>query len=133
MVTTTVDNTDRFPDWPKTDFTRTTIDLDEVLRGCPGPDCIPPLDAEAATDIPGERAGVTRFAAASTLALTERMPIVLVRVNGEVRGYPLHILTWHEIVTTRLAGCPSRSRSARFAARQSPSTGGLRAGGWTLE
>ena len=105
-ATTPASDAGRFPDWPMTDFTRTTIDLDEVLRGCPDADCIPPLDAEGATDIPGERGGLARFAAASTLTLAERMPIVLVRVNGDVRGYPLHILTWHEIVNDTVGGVP---------------------------
>ncbi|MGI8925098.1 MAG: DUF3179 domain-containing (seleno)protein [Tepidiformaceae bacterium] len=96
----------RFPDWPLTDFSRATIDLHEVIRGCPAADCIPALDAEGTVAIPSSRGGRATFAPVSTVDLEPQMPVVVVRVAAEVRGYPLHVLTWHEIVNDRLGGVP---------------------------
>ncbi len=38
------------------------------------------------------------------LAPTE--PVIRVFINRKARDYPLHILTWHEIVNDELAGVP---------------------------
>lgn len=104
--TPSTDGASRFPDWPETDFTRVEVNLDEVIRGCPGRDCIPPLDAEGAVSIPGERGGQARFVSIAEAGVEAQMPVAAVVVNGEARGYPLHILTWHEIVNDNLGGIP---------------------------
>jgi len=87
-----------FPGWENTDFSRATVPLEEILTGCAGRDCIPPLDAEGAVELTSERAGTARFAAASTLDFAPQLPVAVVTVDGITRAYPLHILTWHEIV-----------------------------------
>lgn len=104
--TPSTDGASRFPDWPDTDFSRVEVNLDEVIRGCPGPDCIPPLDAEGATSIPGERGGQAKFVTIAAADVAPQMPVAAVVVNGEARAYPLHILTWHEIVNDTLGGIP---------------------------
>jgi hypothetical protein len=38
--------------------------------------------------------------------LTPREPVIAVEVAGEIRAYPLQILTWHEIVNDTIAGKP---------------------------
>lgn len=95
-----------YPDWPKTDFTRSTVDPREIMRGCPGRDCIPPLDLEGAVEIQAPRGGHARFAPAATLDYAERLPVTVVTVDGITKGYPLHILTWHEVVNDRFANRP---------------------------
>jgi hypothetical protein len=93
-------------DWPNTDFTRSTVDPREIMRGCPGRDCIPPLDAEGAVELPAPRGGHARFAPAATLSYADRLPVAVVTVDGVTKGYPLHILTWHEVVNDRFGDRP---------------------------
>ena len=38
--------------------------------------------------------------------LTDNAPVVVIEVNGEARGYPLEILTWHELVNDTVGGEP---------------------------
>ncbi len=95
-----------YPDWPRTDFSRATIDPREVVRGCPSRDCIPPLDAEGAVQLPAPRGGHARFAPARELPYADRLPVVVVTVEGVTKGYPLHILTWHEVVNDRFGERP---------------------------
>lgn len=95
-----------FPDWPNTDFSKVTINLDEVMRGCPSRDCIPALDAEGAVEIASPRGGHARFAPASTLDLAARLPVAVVTFEGVTKAYPLHVLTWHEIVNDRFGDVP---------------------------
>ena len=37
---------------------------------------------------------------------TDNVPLVQVNINGDVRGFPLEILTWHEIVNDTIGGIP---------------------------
>ncbi len=82
--------------WP-TDWTRRTIELDELLVGLPRldpRDGIPPIDRP-------------RFEAiADATWLGDAEPGALVRLDGEVRFYPLSILTRHEIVNDRIGDIP---------------------------
>lgn len=82
--------------WP-TDWTRQTVGLDEFLVGLPRLD---PRDGIPPTDTP-------RYEPiADATWLGEREPGALVRLNGEVRFYPLSILTRHEIVNDRFGDIP---------------------------
>ncbi len=92
--------------WPETDFSRHTVPYDEIIQGCPGRDCIPALDAAGATTIPAARGGQAKFAPVASVAYAARMPVAYVTVGGTVRGYPLHILTWHEVVNDRFGDVP---------------------------
>ncbi len=81
-------------EWPITDFSRTEIDLSEVISGGPGKDGIPSIDNPV-------------FVAVSDYTEADPMePVVGVIINGEARAYPLRVLTWHEIVNDELGGVP---------------------------
>lgn len=82
--------------WP-TDWTRRTVDLGEFLLGLPRVD---PRDGIPPIDLPK----FEPIAAADWLG--DREPGALVQFNGEVRFYPLAILTRHEIVNDRFGDIP---------------------------
>ncbi len=81
-------------EWPSTDFTKHSIDLDDIMSGGPPKDGIPAIDDPKHAPI----------AEVTDLADTE--PVIGVTVNGESRAYPLGILTQHEIVNDTLGGVP---------------------------
>ena len=70
------------------------IDINELRRGGPPPDGIPPIDNPIM--IPAQQV--------EFLADTE--PVVAIEVNGEARAYPIQILIWHEIVNDEVGGLP---------------------------
>jgi hypothetical protein len=70
------------------------IDLNELRRGGPPPDGIPPIDNPVM--IPAQQVDF--------LADTE--PVVAIEVNGEARAYPIQILIWHEIANDTIGGIP---------------------------
>ena len=79
-------------EWPRTDFSQTSVSFDEILSGGPPKDGIPSIDDP-------------QFVAVSEhqdLASTE--PVVGLSINGDARAYPLRILTWHEIVNDIVGG-----------------------------
>jgi hypothetical protein len=81
-----------------TDWTRRTIDLDELLIGIQAPDprdIIPPID-----DPQFEAIG------AADEWLEDREPGVLLEVGGDARFYPIRILTLHEIVNDVISDQP---------------------------
>jgi hypothetical protein len=83
-------------DWP-TDWSRRTIELDSLIAGIAAldpRDRIPPIDTPKFEPI------------ATATWLGEREPGALVRFGGEVRFYPLSILTRHEIVNDRFGDVP---------------------------
>ena len=81
-------------EWPKTDFTRTTIAFGEIVSGGPPKDGIPAIDD------PAFRA----LADITDLAGTE--PVIGLFLGKEARAYPLRVLMWHEIVNDRIGGVP---------------------------
>jgi hypothetical protein len=81
-------------EFPNTDFSKTIIDLDEIVTDGPTRDSIPPIhDPQfvAAAD-------------ADTLGPLE--PVISVVIDGDARAYPLRILLWHEIVNDVVGGVP---------------------------
>jgi hypothetical protein len=72
-----------------------SIPLDAIVSGGPPPDGIPPIDDPVYESIDE---------AASWLDDTS--PVMVVDVDGDVRAYPLAILTWHEIVNDTVGGLP---------------------------
>ena len=85
----------RSTEWPKTDFSKTLVDLSEIQSGGPPKDGIPPID-EPSFDSADE----------ADTWLDPREPVVVVSLNQQVKAYPLQILTWHEIVNDELGGVP---------------------------
>ena len=80
--------------WP-TDWSRRTIDLDELLRGLGGGDprdLIPPIDVPMFQRVP-----VVEWLAGPD-------PGVVLVVGEDARFYPLSVLTRHEIVNDRVGG-----------------------------
>ena len=79
----------------KTDFSRHTVPFTEILSGGPPRDGIPPIDEPKFIDF-GE---ADRY-------LGRLEPVISLELNGDVRAYPLSILTWHEIVNDVVGGVP---------------------------
>jgi hypothetical protein len=79
----------------KTDFSEHSVPLDEFTSGGPSRDGIPPID---------EPKYVSLEEAAEFLG--DREPVMVVEEGRHVRGYPLQILVWHEIVNDELGGRP---------------------------
>ena len=77
----------------ETDFSRHTVPYDEILSGGPPRDGIPPIDNPKFT---------TNEAASQWLG--DQEPVIIFGLNGDVRAYPLQILTWHEIVNDVVDG-----------------------------
>lgn len=80
--------------WPDTDFSRASVDFDEVLSGGPPKDGIPSIDAPQFHAV-GEES-----------TLDPREPVIGLEIAGEARAYPIRYLMWHEIVNDRVAGAP---------------------------
>lgn len=73
---------------------RSLFDPNLIVSGGPPPDGIPPIDQP-------------RFSRAQSVGwLTDAEPLLLLTVAGETRGYPLQIMTWHEIVNDTVGGVP---------------------------
>jgi len=79
----------------KTNFCLHSIDYEEIFSGGPPRDGIPPIDNP-------------RFERVETADkwIEDLEPVILLDHKGEVRAYPLQILTWHEIVNDEIAGDP---------------------------
>jgi hypothetical protein len=86
--------TDR-AEWPKTDFSKRSVELSEIMSGGPPKDGIPAIDRP-------------RFigARAARAWLKPAEPVIVLRLGKEARAYPLQILMFHEIVNDTVAGRP---------------------------
>lgn len=80
--------------WPKTNFSKTSIDYSEIMDGGPGKDGIPAIDTPQFRSIKGYG------------NLTETEPVIGLVINGDARAYPLQVLMWHEIVNDTVGGMP---------------------------
>ncbi|RLE24917.1 MAG: hypothetical protein DRJ50_03925 [Actinobacteria bacterium] len=70
------------------------IDLNELRSGGPPPDGIPSVDEP-------------KFLSPSEVDfLEENEPVLALDIDGDVRAYPVQILTWHEIVNDTVGGVP---------------------------
>ncbi len=85
--------------WPRTDFSRHSVDFSQILSGGPARDGIPAIDDPRfvpAEDVPPTGAG----------GLGPREPVISLSLNGDMRAYPLRIMIWHEIVNDTVGGVP---------------------------
>ena len=82
-------------EWPRTDFSKRTVALEEIRSGGPPRDGIPAID---------QPRFVTPEAAAKWL--DRREPVIVFERNGDARAYPLQILMFHEIVNDTVGGLP---------------------------
>lgn len=81
-------------EWSNTDFSKHSVSFGEILSGGPPKDGIPAIDDPKFAPV----------AAVDDLAPTE--PVIGVKLNGEIKAYPLRILIWHEIVNDSVGGVP---------------------------
>ena len=82
-------------DWPKTDFSRRTVEFYEIQSGGPRKDGIPAIDRPVFDSVQAVR----RW-------LKPQEPVISLRVGDEARAYPLQILMFHEIVNDRIGAVP---------------------------
>ncbi len=80
--------------WPKTDFSKHSIDFDEIKSGGPPKDGIPSIDDPKFVPL------------AQVTGMVETEPVISLKIGGEAKAYPLRILIWHEIVNDTLGGVP---------------------------
>ena len=78
-----------------TDFSRTSIDFDEIMTGGPPKDGIPAIDQPVFESV-GDADGW----------LEDLEPVQVVDIGGDVRAYPVQIMVWHEIVNDTVGGEP---------------------------
>ena len=83
-------------EWPRTDFSRRTVELAEIESGGPPKDGIPAIDRP-------------RFVGARVARawLKAKEPVIVLRLGSEARAYPIQILMFHEIVNDVVAGVPA--------------------------
>ncbi len=100
-------------DWTKTDFSRKTVDLSEMIEGGPGKDGIQSIDNPKFQSI-----------AMAEKWLNDREPVIVFTHNGKSKAYPLQILMYHEIVNDKLGDqeisityCPLCNAAMVFARR----------------
>jgi len=79
-------------EWPLTDFSKTTIDMSEVLSGGPPKDGIPAID----------KPEFLSFNQAKNW-IGESEPVIALEHKGVAKAYPLQILIYHEIVNDVIA------------------------------
>jgi len=78
----------------RTDFTKSSIQFDEIASGGPPRDGIPSIDVPA-------------FATASAVEdIDDREPVIMFPLEGSSRAYPLRVLIWHEIANDVVDGVP---------------------------
>ena len=83
-------------EWPNTDFTKASVDFDEIFSGFgggPGKDRIRSIDEP-------------KFEPVGEVDLPDREPVVGLAIGEDIRAYPLRILTRHEIVNDVVGGVP---------------------------
>lgn len=78
-----------------TDFTRRTVEWEDVMSGGPPKDGIPAIDDPTFESIE-----------AAATWLSERDPVIVFAEGENVRAYPLAILIWHEIVNDTVGERP---------------------------
>lgn len=95
IATADVRSDDTGREWPRTDFSKRTVDLSEIESGGPPKDGIPAIDRP-------------RFESAylAQLWLKPKEPVVALRIGQEARAYPIQILMFHEIVNDTVSGIP---------------------------
>ncbi|MFQ5746918.1 MAG: DUF3179 domain-containing protein [Gemmatimonadota bacterium] len=79
----------------RTDFTRASVPLAEVVSGGPSKDGIPAIDRPRFEGVD-----------AADRWLGKRDPVVVIEADGRVKAYPLGILIWHEIVNDQVGDLP---------------------------
>jgi hypothetical protein len=82
-------------EWPKTDFSKRTVELAEIQSGGPPKDGIPAIDRPRYVSLVEARAW-----------LKPKEPVLALRIGRTARAYPIQILIYHEIVNDTIDGRP---------------------------
>jgi len=80
--------------WPKTDFSKHSVNFDDIMSGGPPKDGIPSIDDPKFVPLDQIK------------GMVESEPVISLKIGGEAKAYPLRILIWHEIVNDTLGGVP---------------------------
>ena len=94
ITATAAPETWRLQGWNKTNFEKTSIDLNEILSGGPPKDGIPSIDEPVFLPVGEEK------------SIAPREPVISLKIGETARAYPLRILTWHEIVNDVIGDVP---------------------------
>jgi len=87
-------------EWPRTDFSRHTVPLQEIRSGGPPKDGIRSIDAPRF-----ERLG-NGAASGWAARIVDAEPVISLAIGDDARAYPLSVLIWHEIVNDVVSGVP---------------------------
>lgn len=79
----------------RTDFSKHTVPLEEIVSGGPPKDGIPAIDEPSFVSV----READRW-------ISESEPVIVVEQGGDARAYPYQILIWHEIVNDVVGGLP---------------------------
>lgn len=97
--------------WPDTDFSKSSVEFDEIMSGGPPKDGIPAINGPT-------------LIALDKADLEARESVVSVKINGDARAYPIRYLMWHEIVNdsfgeqpVTITYCPLCNSSIAFDGR----------------
>lgn len=82
-------------EFPLTDFSKSSVELSEIMSGGPPRDGIPPIDAPSFVS-----------AEEAQTWLEEDEPVIALDIAGDARAYPLQIMTYHEIVNDTVGDIP---------------------------
>jgi hypothetical protein len=80
--------------WGDTDFSKRSIEWNEIMSGGPPKDGIPSIDNPKFQPVADET------------DVKPNEPVIGLEINGDARAYPLRILMWHEIVNDTVGGEP---------------------------
>ena len=78
-----------------TDFSKHSIDYNEILSGGPPRDGIPSIDDPKFLSVNPPPSW-----------LADNEPVISLEINGEAKAYPLQIMIWHEITNDVVGGVP---------------------------
>jgi hypothetical protein len=79
--------------WPYTDFSRYSVNAEDITSGGPPRDGIPAIDNP-------------QFKSIAEVDYDPREPVIALEINGEAKAYPMSVLIWHEIANDTLGGVP---------------------------
>ena len=82
-------------EWPQTDFSKKSVDFNEIMSGGPGKDGIPAV------------LNPRFYAVKLETGLNNKEPVMTVELEGQTpRAYPIRYLMWHEIVNDVIGDTP---------------------------
>ncbi len=82
-------------EWRKTDFSKSTVDFEEIESGGPPKDGIPAIDRPKFISIDQ-----------ADQWLDSQEPVIVLTLAGQARAYPIQVLIYHEIVNDEIADIP---------------------------